>query len=296
MASVSIATVAVNVLLLGALYALVAIGFTLICGVGGVLNLAHGASITIGAYTAFYTVQLGSQLGLGSGVGIYIGAVAALVGSALFNLALYKYLIKPVGDNPVAVLILTLVMSLVIEQVFLALAGAQEVTIPGFVTGQVPILGGIQANRVLGFVLSWVLIGALFYFVNRTKQGQAILATSMSKKGSALVGIDPDRTYIYTWLIAGALAGVAGLFLGSFQSVQPLMGRSPLLLSFSIVVLGGLGSIRGSVIGAYFISMLDQLTIFYVSERLAGLAGLVVLVVVLLVRPKGLFGRELAEG
>jgi branched-chain amino acid transport system permease protein len=296
MASVSIATVAVNVLLLGALYALVAIGFTLIFGVGGVLNLAHGASITIGAYTAFYTVQLGSQLGLGSGVGIYIGAVAALVGSALFNLALYKYLIKPVGDNPVAVLILTLVMSLVIEQVFLALAGAQEVTIPGFVTGQVPILGGIQANRVLGFVLSWVLIGALFYFVNRTKQGQAILATSMSKKGSALVGIDPDRTYIYTWLIAGALAGVAGLFLGSFQSVQPLMGRSPLLLSFSIVVLGGLGSIRGSVIGAYFISMLDQLTIFYVSERLAGLAGLVVLVVVLLVRPKGLFGRELAEG
>jgi branched-chain amino acid transport system permease protein len=296
MASVSIATVAVNVLLLGALYALVAIGFTLIFGVGGVLNLAHGASITIGAYTAFYTVQLGSQLGLGSGVGIYIGAVAALVGSALFNLALYKYLIKPVGDNPVAVLILTLVMSLVIEQVFLALAGAQEVTIPGFVTGQVPILGGIQANRVLGFVLSWVLIGALFYFVNRTRQGQAILATSMSKKGSALVGIDPDRTYIYTWLIAGALAGVAGLFLGSFQSVQPLMGRSPLLLSFSIVVLGGLGSIRGSVIGAYFISMLDQLTIFYVSERLAGLAGLVVLVVVLLVRPKGLFGRELAEG
>jgi branched-chain amino acid transport system permease protein len=296
MASVSIATVAVNVLLLGALYALVAIGFTLIFGVGGVLNLAHGASITIGAYTAYYTVQLGSQLGLGSGIGIYVGAVAALVLSALFNLALYKYLIKPVGDNPVAVLILTLVMSLVVEQVFLAVAGAQEVTIPGFVTGQVPILGGIQANRVLGFVLSWVLIGLLFYFVNRTKQGQAILATSMSKKGSALVGIDPDRTYTYTWLIAGALAGVAGLFIGSFQSVQPLMGRSPLLLSFSIVVLGGLGSIRGSVIGAYFISLLDQLTIFYVSERLAGLAGLVVLVVVLLVRPKGLFGRELAEG
>jgi branched-chain amino acid transport system permease protein len=160
----------------------------------------------------------------------------------------------------------------------------------------VAILGGLEANRVLGFVLSWVLIGGLFYFVNRTKQGQAILATSMSKKGSALVGINPDRTYTYTWIIAGVLAGVAGLFLGSFQSLNPLMGRSPLLLSFSIVVLGGLGSIRGSVIGAYFISMLDQLTIFYVSDRLAGLSGLVVLVVVLLVRPKGLFGRELAEG
>lgn len=296
MASVSIATVAANVLLLGALYALVAIGFTLIFGVGGVLNLAHGASITLGAYTAYYTVQLGADLGLGSGVGIYLGAAAALVLTALFNLGLYKGLIKPVGDNPVAVLILTLVLSLVVEQVFLAVAGAQPVTIPGFVDGQVAILGGLEANRVLGFVLSWVLIGGLFYFVNRTKQGQAILATSMSKKGSALVGINPDRTYTYTWLIAGLLAGVAGLFLGSFQSLNPLMGRSPLLLSFSIVVLGGLGSIRGSVIGAYFISLLDQLTIFYVSDRLAGLSGLVVLVVVLLVRPEGLFGRELAEG
>ena len=288
MASVSIATVAANVLLLGALYALVAIGFTLIFGVGGVLNLAHGASITLGAYGAYYTVELG--------LGIYAGAVVALLLPALFNLALYKGLIKPVGDNAVAVLILTLVLSLVVEQVFLAVAGAQPVTIPGFLDGQVAVLGGIEANRVLGFVLSWVLIGALFYFVNRTKQGQAILATSMSKKGSALVGINPDRTYTYTWIIAGLLAGVAGLFLGSFQSLNPLMGRSPLLLSFSIVVLGGLGSIRGSVIGAYFISLLDQLTIFYVSDRLAGLSGLVVLVVVLLVRPKGLFGRELAEG
>ncbi|MFC7227619.1 branched-chain amino acid ABC transporter permease [Salinirubellus salinus] len=288
MASVSIATVVVNVLLLGALYSLVAIGFTLIFGVGGVLNLAHGASITLGAYSAYYAVQFG--------LGIYAGAVVALLVPAVFNLALYKGIIKPVGDNPVAVLILTLVMTLVVEQVFLAIAGAQAVTIPGFVTGQVPVLGGIEANRVLGFVLSWVLIGGLFFFVNRTKTGQAVLATSMSKKGSALVGIDPDRTYTYTWLIAGALAGVAGLFLGSFQSLTPLMGRNPLLLSFAIVVLGGLGSIRGSVIGAYFISLLDQLTIFYVSERLAGLAGLVVLVVVLLVRPQGLFGRELAEG
>jgi branched-chain amino acid transport system permease protein len=288
MASVSIATVAANVLLLGALYALVAIGFTLIFGVGGVLNLAHGASITLGAYSAYYAVQFG--------LGIYVGGLVALAVPALFNYALYKGLIKPAGENPVAVLILTLVLSLVVEQVFLAIAGAQPVTIPGFVDGQVAILGGLEANRVLGFVLSWVLIGGLFYFVNRTKQGQAILATSMSKKGSALVGINPDRTYTYTWIIAGLLAGVAGLFLGSFQSLNPLMGRSPLLLSFSIVVLGGLGSIRGSVIGAYFISLLDQLTIFYVSDRLAGLSGLVVLVVVLLVRPKGLFGRELAEG
>jgi branched-chain amino acid transport system permease protein len=215
---------------------------------------------------------------------------------ALFSLALYKGLIKPAGDNPVAVLILTLVMTLVVEQVLLALAGAQPLAVSGFVQGQFDVLGGVEANRVIAFVVSWVLIGALFVFVNRTKTGQAVLATSMSKKGSALVGIDPDRVYTFTWLIAGALAGIAGLFLASFQTANPLMGRTPLLLSFAIVVLGGLGSIRGSVIGAYLISLLDQVTVSFVSPRLAGVSALIVLVVVLLVKPEGLFGRELAHG
>ena len=99
--------------------------------------------------------------------------------------------------------------------------------------------------------------GGLFYFVDRTRTGKAILATSMSDKGAALVGIDAERIYTYTWLLAGALAGVTGLFLASFQTASPTMGRTPLLLAFAIVVVGGLGSIRGSVIGAYLISFLD---------------------------------------
>jgi branched-chain amino acid transport system permease protein len=284
----SVVNVATNVLLLGALYSLVAIGFTLIFGVGGVLNLAHGAAISLGAYAAYYAGTLG--------LGVVGAGIAAVVVPALFSLALYKGLIRPAGDNPVAVLILTLVMSLVVEQVLLAVAGAQPLAISGFVSGQLDVLGGIDANRVVAFVLSWILIGALFVFVNRTKTGQAVLATSMSKKGSALVGIDPDRVYTFTWLIAGGLAGVAGLFLASFQTANPLMGRTPLLLSFAIVVLGGLGSIRGSVIGAYLISLLDQVTVSFVSPRLAGVSALLVLVLVLLVKPEGLFGRELAHG
>lgn len=152
----------------------------------------------------------------------------------------------------------------------------------------------VRQNRVLVFAVSWLLIGGLFYFVDRTRTGKAILATSMSDKGAALVGIDAERIYTYTWLLAGALAGVAGLFLASFQTASPTMGRTPLLLAFAIVV-GGLGSIRGSVIGAYLISFLDHATVTFVSERLAGVSALVVLVAVLLVKPEGLFGRELVE-
>jgi len=285
---VSAITIATNVLMLGALYSLVAIGFTLIFGVGGVLNLSHGAIITVGAYSA-YAVDAAT----GS---IVLGAVAAAVISGAFSLALYKGLISKVRHNPVTVLILTLVVAIVVEQVALVVFGGEELLVPQLLGGSVSVLGdSIQANRILVFVLSWVLIGGLFYFVDRTRTGKAILATSMSDKGAALAGIDSENVYTITWVLAGALAGLVGLFLASFQTANPLMGRNPLLLSFSIVVLGGLGSIRGSVIGAYLISFLDQMTITFLSERLAGVSALVVLVLVLLVRPKGLFGRELVE-
>lgn len=285
---VNATTLAVNVILLGALYSLVAIGFTLIFGVGGVLNLAHGASITIGAYAAYYVTQ--------AGAGVWVGAAAALLVTALFSYALYRGMIRPVAEHPVIVLILTLVVSIVVEQVFLVTAGAQPLAIPPLIGGQTTLLGrDVGNNRIAAVLLSWLVIGGLFYFVNRTKHGKAILAISMSRKGAAVVGIEPDSVYAYTWIIAGLLAGLAGLFLASFLTANPLMGRNPLLLAFSIVVVGGLGSIRGSVVGAYLIALLDQFTVTVISTRLSGLTALVVLVVVLLVRPEGLFGRELAE-
>lgn len=153
----------------------------------------------------------------------------------------------------------------------------------------------MQNNLLVVFVVSWLLIGGLFAFVNYTKTGKAILATSMSLRGAALVGIESDRINLYTWAIAGLLAGIAGLFLGSYQTANWAMGREPLILSFSIVVLGGLGSIRGSLVAAYVIGFLEVITTSAIDPRLSGLAGLLVLVVVLLVRPEGLFGRELAE-
>lgn len=281
--------IAVNWLLLSALYALVAIGFTLIFGVGGVLNLAHGANITVGAYTAYLiTTNLGAS--------VWVGALGALVVPGLFSMALYLGLVQRVEEHPITVMILTLVTALLVEQVFVVGVGTTPRSVSSLLGGSVMLAGtSVRINRILVFVLSWVLIGALFLYINRTKQGKAILATSMSEKGAAIVGIDDDRILTLTWLIAGMLAGIAGLFLASFTSAQPFIGRSPLLLSFSIVVLGGIGSIRGSVVGAYLVGLLDVVTVSLISTRLSGLLPLVVLVVVLIVRPEGLFGRELVE-
>jgi branched-chain amino acid transport system permease protein len=270
------------------LYALVAIGFTLIFGVGGVLNLAHGASIVLGAYAAF----LASSVGLGVG-----GAVAAsLIVPALFGALLYLTIIRRFEHEPIMVMILTLVTSVAMEQVVLNFFGAQPVAIPQFMTGNFTLAGtNVQFNLLAVFVMSWAIIIGLFLFINYTKFGKAILATSMSAKGASLVGIKSSRINLATWVIAGALAGIAGMALGSQLGATFAMGRSPLVLSFSIVVIGGIGSIRGSVIGAYFIGFLEVAVIQYVSSDLAGIAPLLVLIAVLIVKPEGLFGRELAE-
>ncbi|MEE6210427.1 branched-chain amino acid ABC transporter permease [Salarchaeum sp. III] len=280
--------VVANAVMMSALYALVAIGFTLIFGVGGVLNLAHGATVTIGAFSAYYVSEV-------FGYSIWIGALAALLVPALFSAALYKGMIQRVEDDPITVMILTLVTAIAVEEIIKTGFGTQPAVISSLLTGQVSIAGGIQANNLLVFALSWVIIGLLFFAVNYTKTGKAILATSMSTKGASLVGIESDRMYLYTWVLAGAFAGLAGLFLGSIQTASWSMGRSPLVLSFSIVVLGGIGSIRGSVIGAYIIGFLETFTMSYVDSSLSGLASLVVLVLILLAKPEGLFGRELTE-
>lgn len=285
---VDVANILINGLVISSLYALVAIGFTMIFGVGGTINLAHGAVITVGSFAAYYVTN--------AGYGVWAGLVAAMVVPALFSIGLYKGLAERRQDDIIAVMILTLLASIIVEQIIRIYEGSQPRAIPSLAPGVTEILGnGVQNDLIVTFVLSWVLIGALFAFINYTDTGKAILATSMSPRGASLVGIKSGRINLYTWVIAGVLAGLAGFFLGSYQTASWAMGREPLILSFSIVVLGGLGSIRGSLIAAYVIGFLETITISVINPRLTGVAGLVVLVLVLLVRPEGLFGRELAE-
>ncbi|MCO8255500.1 branched-chain amino acid ABC transporter permease [Haladaptatus sp. AB618] len=278
----------VNATLISALYALVAIGFTLIFGVGGVLNLSHGAIITIGAFVAYFVTGV-------LGASVWVATLAALAVSAVFAAVLYLVLIRPIQHDSITVMILTLVTAIVVEEGIKILVGTQPQAVPSLLDGHLTLVGGIQLNRVFAFALSWVVIGLLFAAVNYSRTGKAIIATSMSSRGASLVGIETDRMYLYTWVVAGALAGLAGVFLASIQTAGWAMGREPLVLSFSIVVLGGIGSIRGSLIGAYIIGFLEVFTISYVDSSLSGLASLVVLVVILLVKPEGLFGRELVE-
>lgn len=277
----------INWLLISALYTLVAIGFTMIFGVGGVVNLAHGALVTIGAFSAFFVVRAGQS--------IWLGLLAAMLVPALFSAGLYIGLVKRVQDRPIIVMIITFLAALVVEEFFLLLIGAESRLIPPLIVGNVRILGkSIDQNRIALFVAAWVVTGILILLINRTWIGRSVKAVSMSSKGSALVGIDETNINTLTWFIAAMLAGAAGLFLGSFLSANYAMGLRPVIISFAIVIIGGLGSVKGSLIAAHIVGFAEVFTTSVIDPRLSSVTPLVLFGIVILIRPEGLYGREFA--
>ncbi|PSQ15017.1 branched-chain amino acid ABC transporter permease [Halobacteriales archaeon QS_8_69_73] len=292
-----IATATVTAVFLSALYAIIAIGFTLIFGVGGILNFAHGAFITVGMFAAFLVTNSNGLVELP----IWAGLLAGTGAGALLGAVTYVGIVRYVRDRPVTVLILTFVIGFFL--IYAIRIGASDILgVDDPLAIPVPQVMGTDAlNNVFILVTSWLLIGLLFYFVNYTRTGRAIIAVSQSDKGAALVGIDAGKINLITWTVAGAFAGYAGVLLaGAFGSGSWLMSiqpPAPLILSFAIVILGGLGSIKGSIAGAYIIGFAETFAVNFVpgGQQLAGVSSLVLLVVFLLVKPEGLFGRGAAE-
>ena len=279
-----------------ALYAIIAIGFTLIFGVGGILNFAHGAFITVGMFAAFLVTNPNGLVELP----IWIGLLAGTGAGALLGAVTYLGIIRYVRDRPVTVLILTFVIGFFL--IYGIRIWAQGIDDIGALSIPVPqVMGTDFLNNVFILVTSWLLIGLLFYFVNYTRTGRAIIAVSQSDKGAALVGIDAEKINLITWTVAGAFAGYAGVLLagalGNGSWLMSIRPPAPLILSFAIVILGGLGSIKGSIAGAYIIGFFETFTVNFVpgGPQLAGVSSLVLLVVFLLVKPEGLFGRGAAE-
>jgi len=291
-----LATATGTAIFLSALYAIIAIGFTLIFGVGGILNFAHGSFITVGMFAAFLVTNSSGWIELPVWAGLLAGTGAGVLVAVVTYLGIIRY----VRDKPVTVLILTFVVGFfIIYAIRIWASGIDDV---GALSIPVPqVMGTAFLNNVFIFVTSWLSIGLLFYFVNYTRTGRAIIAVSQSDKGAALVGISAEKINLITWALAGAFAGYAGVLLaGAFgngswlMSIQP---PAPLILSFAIVILGGLGSIKGSIAGAYIIGFFETFTVNFApgGEQLAGVSSLALLVVFLLVKPEGLFGREAAE-
>ena len=275
-----------------ALYGLGAIGFTLLFGVSGVLNLAHGGILLTAAVVAWL---------LADRVGAYGGAAAGLLAGIAMAFATYLLVVRPIQRSPaipgeekeIFVLTGTLLWGIMIQEAVAYFTTTSPHTVRPLIAG-VTVMGGVRTptNEILTAVLCWAAIGLLWLLVNRTRAGKALLAASINPRGLTLLGFELQRIYLLVWAIYGVLAGTAGVLLGAFLGVSSENAGTLTASAFSIVVLGGLGSVAGSLLAAYAVGYLETITAYLVSPSLRTIPALLLLVVVVYLRPQGLLGRR----
>lgn len=275
-----------------ALYGLGAIGFTLLFGVSGVLNLAHGGILLTAAVVAWL---------LADQVGAYGGAAAGLLAGIAMAFATYFLVVRPIQRSPaipseekeIFVLTGTLLWGIMIQEAVAYFTTTSPHTVRPLIAG-VTVMGGVRTptNEILTAALCWAAIGLLWLLVNRTRAGKALLAASINPRGLTLLGFELQRIYLLVWAIYGVLAGTAGVLLGAFLGVSSENAGTLTASAFSIVVLGGLGSVAGSLLAAYAVGYLETITAYLVSPSLRTIPALLLLVVVVYLRPQGLLGRR----
>jgi branched-chain amino acid transport system permease protein len=282
--------VIVSGLVSGALYALVASGLSLVWGALGVFNFAHGVLLMAGAYVAWW-VSSPEGLGLGLPVAIVVTlAFLVAAGALLFFLLVKPWVGKPNAE--LAVIMTTIAGSIFIQNLVLEVFGGRYKTIDQVVNGTIRIAGVvIEAQNLLCIVLAPVLLVGMWLLLTRTRTGLAIRAVAQNQDAAQLFGIGVQKIYIVTFAASAVLAGVAGILLGGLFNISPDMGTDPLLRAFIVVVFGGLGSLPGTIVGAYAVGMIEAFASYYIGIYWMPVVLFLVLIAVLAVRPTGLFGR-----
>jgi len=275
----------------GGIYALLAIGFALIFGVARMINLAHTSFYMLAAY-AIYTFAV--VMGLNAIVSI----VLSLVVTVLIGIGTYKLFVDRVREHHVTVLLITLALAMVFQECMVLAFGSHYLGAPSFISGYLEIIGvkvSYQHLLIFGVVLA-VLLG-VWGLLAKTRLGVAIRATAQDPEIAGLMGINVSRILLITMGIASALAAIAGIVVAPTLVLEPHMWTHPLIMMMAIVVLGGLGSVKGSFIGAFIIGFVEVLVVFLVPAGafLKGAVALLVMVIILLVKPEGLFGVVFEE-
>ncbi len=279
-------SILVQGLLLSGLYALIATGFMLIFSIGRVLNLAYGAYLLVGGYAYFYIAQ---TLGLPKVLGI---ALAAAFGIAM-GVAKFQLIVRPLKGNHVAIEISTLILAVVAQSAIVLIFGDSSKILLPIVQG-VERIGttAVPYSNLVATIASWVILIALYFFIRRTHIGRAMQAVSMDTKGAAISGIDAGRINMFTWGLSGGLGAVAGVFFASYTQLYPGMWVTPLIIAVAVVIVGGIGSIIGTLVVAHIIGFMEVITVVAIAPELRGVFTMLLIIVVLILRPKGLFGRE----
>jgi branched-chain amino acid transport system permease protein len=271
-----------------AIYALLAVGFTLIFGVARILNLAHGSFYALGAYGTYVLTSI-------VGLPLWSAALIAIAFVAVFGIVVEKVLIRPLRHSQLGVLMISLAVALVVEQTLFLVFGSEYRNVPSFVDTKIN-LGGVDVagQRLLTLAVAAVAIGALYMFIQFTRLGSAILAISQDPEAAKYMGIPSDKIFSLVMAISAALAALAGVMAGPFLSVQPSMHLLPIVKAFAIVVVGGLGSIPGSIAAAFLLGYAETCVAYLISGSWTEIVSVLATLLMLVFRPAGIFGKRAA--
>lgn len=282
----------INGLSLGSIYALIALGYTMVYGIIRLINFAHGDIYMVGAYIGFFATTVLK-------ISFVPALLLAMVGAGLVGMIIERVAYRPLRDAPkIAILITAIGVSLLLEYGGMLLVTPQPRTFPEVFPSQVYNFFGLVMNsqQIVILVVSVALMVILTYIVQYTKIGKAMRAVSFDNDAARLMGIDVDRIISFTFGIGSALAAAGGVLVGVYyNSIDPLMGIMPGLKAFVAAVLGGIGIIPGAMLGGLILGVIEALVSGFLSSTFRDAAAFGILIIILLLKPSGLLGKNVRE-
>lgn len=285
----------INGMSLGSVYAIIALGYTMVYGIAKMLNFAHGDVIMVGAFTVFAVISM-------KGYPIWLGIILSIIVCTVLGMFIERVAYKPLRNaaSPLAVLITAIGVSFLLQNVALLIFGANAKSFTSVVgLPSLKLAGGqlnISGETIVTIAACIVIMTVLTLFIKKSKAGQAMLAVSEDKGAAQLMGINVNATIALTFAIGSALAAVAGMLLCSaYPTLTPYTGSMPGIKAFVAAVFGGIGSIPGAMVGGILLGIIEIFSKAYISSQMADAIVFAVLIVVLLVKPTGILGRNIQE-
>jgi branched-chain amino acid transport system permease protein len=277
-----------NGLMLGGTYALVAIGYSLVFGVLRLIHLAHGEVFMVGAY-------IGLEVMLALNVGPIAALAAAIVGTALLGIVLELIVFRPIrrkGGSFLTPMVTSIGAGLILQEVFTKIFGAEQTEFPAGLGNDIYRLGPLFVSTTQIFIIAIAVLAmiVLHLFISRTRYGMAMRAVAENNEIASVLGINTDAVIMLTFAVASGLAGVAGVLVGlAYTAVSPFMGINMAVKGLAIMLVGGLGSVYGAMVGGLLLGIVEVLCVAYAASSYRDAAAFGLMIVILIVRPRGLF-------
>lgn len=278
----------VNGIVLGSTYGLMAIGLTIVFGILNIINLAHGEIYMLGAFVAFFLVSLWE-------VNFFVALVAAGLAMAVLGVVVERLVFRPLRDKEeINYFIVSVGLLIFLENGALLLWGTEPRSMGLAYASQTVRIGEVivTVQRLYTVAIAVLIIFGLHFFIKHSRMGKAMRAMEQDREAALTVGIGVNEVSSFTFALGSALAGAAGALMGSMFVVNPLMGFSPLLKAFVIVIFGGLGSVVGAIVGGMILGLTEVLGGSYISSIYQDAFAFIILIIVLSIKPTGLFGKR----